>query len=141
MFPWTSQSCRHEICLSSVVLTRFEQERDTVKIAKDVRVKLVSKAVQSWLENDSSPASKFSSIISNTNRWKNSDTNNEFGVEAIASLYKLNRTLSQLLKQWQSLCNYAVMYLSNTKLIKTKYRVIWHKIFVARIIFTGSIKY
>ena len=42
-----------------VVLTRFEQGRGTAKNAKDVWVKLISEAVQSWPENDSSPASKF----------------------------------------------------------------------------------
>ena len=46
-----------------VVLTHFEQGRDTARNAKHVWVKLVSEAVQSWLENYSSPASKSSSII------------------------------------------------------------------------------
>ena len=53
-----------------VVLSRFEQGRDTAKNAKDVWVKLTSEEVQSRLENDSSPASKFSLIILNTEGWK-----------------------------------------------------------------------
>ena len=36
-----------------VVLSRFDQGRDTAKNAKDVWVKLISEEVQSWLENDS----------------------------------------------------------------------------------------
>ena len=71
-----------------VVLTCFEQGRGTAKNAKDVWNKLISEAVQSWLENDSSPASKFSSIILYTEGWKNSEINNEFGVEVITLLYK-----------------------------------------------------
>ena len=46
-----------------MVLTCFEQGRDTAKNAKDAWVKLLSEAVQSWLKNGSTPASKFSSII------------------------------------------------------------------------------
>ena len=46
-----------------MVLTCFEQGRDTAKNAKDAWVKLLSEAVQSWLKNYSTPASKFSSII------------------------------------------------------------------------------
>ena len=71
-----------------VVLTRFEQGRDTAKNAKHVWVKLVSEVVQSRLKNDSSSASKSSSIVLNTDGWKNSDINNEFGIEMILSLYK-----------------------------------------------------
>ena len=76
-----------------VVLTRFEQGRDTAKNGKHVWVKLVSEAVQSRLENDSSPASKSSSIILNTEGWKTSDINNEFGIEVILSIYKHFQTL------------------------------------------------
>ena len=68
-----------------VVLTHLEHRKDTAKNAKDVWVKLESEAVQSRLENDSSAATKFSSIISNTEGRKNSDTNNKFGIEAITS--------------------------------------------------------
>ena len=71
-----------------VVLSRFEQGRDTAKNGKDVWVKLISEVIQSRLKNDPSPASKFSSIILNTEGWKNSDTDNKLGVEAITSLYK-----------------------------------------------------
>ena len=46
-----------------MVLTCFEQGRDTAKNAKDAWVKLLSEAVQSWLKNGSTPASKFSLII------------------------------------------------------------------------------
>ena len=90
-----------------VDLTHFEQGRDAAKNA-DVWVKLLSEAGQSWLKNNYSPARKSSSIIINTEGWKNRDTNNEFGVEAITSLYEhlqmhleqagFNRTLSQLLQ-------------------------------------------
>ena len=76
-----------------VVLTRFEQGRDTAKNAKLVSVKLVSEVVQSRLDNDSSPASKSSSIILNTEGWKNSEINNKFGIEVILSLYKHFQTL------------------------------------------------
>ena len=90
-----------------VDLTHFEQGRDAAKNA-DVWVKLLSEAGQSWLKNNYSPARKSSSIIINTEGWKNRDTNNEFGVEVIKSLYKhlqmglegagFSRTLSQLLQ-------------------------------------------
>ena len=76
-----------------VVLTCFEQGRDTAKNAKGVWVKLISEAVQNWLENDSSLASKFSWIILNTEGWKNSDIDDESGVEVITSLYEHFRTL------------------------------------------------
>ena len=45
-------------------------------------VNLISEAVRSRLKNDSSPASKLSLIILNTEVWKNSDTDDEFIVEA-----------------------------------------------------------
>lgn len=83
-FKWVKAEDRKYV-FQDVVLTHLEQGKDTAKNARDVWVKLESEAVQSQLENDSSAASKFSSIISNTEGWKNSDTNNKFGIEAITS--------------------------------------------------------
>ena len=104
-FPDRVKAVDRKYIFQNVVLTRFEQGRGTSKNTKDIWVKLTSEAV-----------SKFSSIILNKKGWKNSDTNDEFGVEAIPSLYEhfqmpleqagFNRALSQLLEQWQSLCNY-----------------------------------
>lgn len=48
------------------VFNSFRAGKDTAKNEKDLWLKLVSEVVPSRLENDSSPASKFSSIILNT---------------------------------------------------------------------------
>ena len=71
-----------------VVLTHFEQGRETAKNSKDVWAKLISEAVPGRLKNDFSPPSKFSLIILNTEGQKNSDTDNKFGTEVFMSLYK-----------------------------------------------------
>ena len=97
---------------------------------------LISDAIESRLENDSSPGNEFSSKILNMEGWQSSDTGDEFCVDAITKLYEFYRqplecsgfsgTLSELLEQWQNLCNYAVQYLSPDK---THYRVVWRGIF------------
>ena len=103
-----------------VVLTRFEQGRDTAKNTKHVWVKLVSEAVPTRLKNHSSPASKLSPIILYMEGWKNSDTNLALKQSChYTSIFKCSwselgstRFSHCYLEQWPSLCNYTVMYLS-----------------------------
>ena len=83
---------------------------------------LISDAIESWLENDSSPASKFAAKILNTEGWKGSNIDDEFCFNAINKPYEFHKiplewagftgTISELLEQWQSLCNYTIKYLS-----------------------------
>ena len=68
--------------------------------------------------------------------WKGSDTDDEFGFHTINKLYEFHKIpleqtgftgpISELLEQWQSLCNYTIKYLSPET---TEYHVAWCKIF------------
>ena len=82
------------------------------------------------------PASEFAAKILNTEGWKGSNTDDKFGFNAINKLYEFYKipleragftgTISELLEQWQNLCNCTIKYLSPET---TEYRIIWHKIF------------
>ena len=119
-----------------VVLTCFEQSKESAKKIKESWLTLISDTIESRLENDSSPGNEFSSKILNMEGWQSSDTDDKFCVDAITKLYEFYRqplehtgfsgTLSELLEQWQNLCDYTVQYLSPDK---THYRVVWRKIF------------
>ena len=127
-----------------VKLKDFIRAKEAAKKVKDEWVQLVSDSFDIRLDLDQDDSTiKFATVILNTEVWQSSVINEEaeepeqaFGIEAMTKLYDLYRipleragfsgSLSDLLEQWESLCEYTVKYLNPQS---TDYRVTWRKIF------------
>ena len=131
-----------EYSFQDVKFKDFLRAKGTGRRAKDEWLQLISDSIYVRLDHqdDDSTTSPIKFVM-NTESWQQSSMINEeleqvFGVEAMTELYDFYRipleragfdgSLSDLLEQWENLCDYTVKYLNPQP---TDYRITWRKIF------------